>query len=430
MVTYLMAICGVLIGIIAIYAIFRLFGNKRAAQNDNREGGLSSEIEAPVGMDSPELEFVELDALTEEEHSLLTEIKDNTLLDRIYNSISGTAQTAMNIGAVTAYQKAGETMGQLYQAIIPKGAALDNSRAMKGAVRGTYRNVSNSIKGHANLVPVDNTVANNLATVSTVNSAMNIASLVVGQYYMTQISSQLNSVNARIKMIEDFQQTEFKGKVFALVSSVQNSAKFQVETIENNEVRNRELTHIKQLEDKCKELLGQANFSLQAIAGKQELDYDAYEKQLDVADTWYYYQQGLLEVMRRLSDLTFTLNLGAISRSNSYESYRLYEKQSEDTLASLGDWHRKHTEKFEISIEDKRRKRQGLVGYLMRIPGLFYDDLNYKEVPQKTLMQIENQADNALLNKTVEEGDLYQEDVRLIAKDGRLYYLPQKRYFE
>lgn len=374
--------------------------------------------------------FDDLAALTEQEESQLVEVKDSQLLARIDNAIPGTLQAVANTGAVHAYQEAAKSAGQLYQAIIPKGIVLDKSRAMEGAVRGSYRDVANSIKGNASWVAVDGKAANNLATVGVANAAMNVASMVVGQYYMSQINGQLEDINAGIEKLSDFQQTEFKSKVYALVAEVQKSSTFQVETIENDELRNRELSHLKSLEHECAQLLGQANLSLQEISGKKGLDYDEYEKKIGEAESWFQYQQILLEVMYKISDLTYALNLGALSKENSYALYLPYAKQSEGTLAKLNEWHDEHVKRLKINVEEGRRKRQGVEGFFMGALGLFNDDFNYKKMSQSTIARIEHQAEHASTVKDAEEDDLYQEDVRLIAKDGKLYYLPQEEVVE
>ena len=68
--------------------------------------------------------------------------------------------------------------GQLYQAIIPKGATLDKSRAVKDTFRGTFREAKNSIQGQANFKPIDGAVtASQVANVT--NAVMNVGSMVV-----------------------------------------------------------------------------------------------------------------------------------------------------------------------------------------------------------------------------------------------------------
>lgn len=417
--------------VIAGIAIFVLIRNRNAhiideigenALSIKRKNALESSMKHDLA-----ITFDDLPALTEQEESQLVEVKDSQLLARIDNAIPGTLQAVANTGAVNAYQEAAKSAGQLYQAIIPKGAVLDKSRAMEGAVRGSYRDVANSIKGNANWVAVDGKAANNLAAVGVANAAMNVASMVVGQYYMSQINDQLADINAGIEKVADFQQTEFKSKVYALVAEVQKSSTFQVETIENDELRNRELSHLKSLEHECAQLLGQANLSLQDISGKKGLDYDAYEKKIGEAENWFQYQQILLEVMYKNSDLSYALNLGAISRENSYALYLPYAKQSEGTLAKLNEWHDEHVKRLEINVEESRRKRQGVEGFFMGALGLFNDDFNYKKMSQSTIARIEHQAENASTVKGIEDDDLYQEDVRLIAKDGKLFYLPQQK---
>ena len=416
-----------IVGIIA-FVIIRIKGVNTI--DEGGENSLSVKIKNALASSKRNelaITFDDLPALTEQEESQLVEVKDSQLLEKIDNVIPGTLLAVANTGAVHAYQEAVKSAGQLYQAIIPKGAVLDKSRALKGAVRGSYRDVANSIKGNANWVAVDGKAANNLATVSVANAVMNVASMVVGQYYMSQINDQLADINAGIEKVADFQQTEFKSKVYALVAGVQKSSTFQVETIENDELRNRELLHLKSLEHECAQLLGQANLSLQDISGKKGLDYDAYEKKIGEAENWFKYQQILLEVMYKISDLSYALNLGAISRENSYALYLPYAKQSEGTLAKLNEWHDEHIKRLEINVEESRRKRQGVEGFFMGALGLFNDDFNYKKMSQSTIARIEHQAENASTIKGVESEDLYQEDVRLIAKDGKLFYLPQQK---
>ena len=162
-------------------------------------------------------------------------------------------------------------------------------------------------------------------------------------------------------------------------------------------------------------------------SGKKGLDYDAYEKKIGEAESWFQYQQILLEVMYKISDLSYALNLGAISRENSYALYLPYAKQSEGTLAKLNEWHDEHVKRLEINVEESRRKRQGVEGFFMGALGLFNDDFNYMKMSQSTIARIEHQAENTSTIKGVESEDLYQEDVRLIAKDGKLFYLPQQK---
>ncbi len=74
---------------------------------------------------------------------------------------------------------------------------------------------------------------------------MGVASMVIGQYYMTQINAELGEISDGISKISDFQDNEFRIRVFSLVAHVKKIADFQVEILENDELR---LSKIAQLD--------------------------------------------------------------------------------------------------------------------------------------------------------------------------------------
>ena len=397
---------------------------KRNSVKKDQETGLSkndSQIDTRKQM---EISFDVLQSLTEEEESKLSEVKDNNLLAIIDGVIPGASQAIANGVTVKNYHEATEKAGELYQVIIPKGAKLDHSKSMENAFRASYRDKANRSKGNANLVKADGSSADKMAMVNTANAVMNVASMVVGQYYMAQINDQLSDINSGIERISDFQQNEYKSKVYALVAEIQKSSLFQVETVENEDLRNRELAHLKTLEHECAQLLGQANLSLQQISERHHQDYEDYEKNISQAETWIQYQHVLLEVMQKISDLTYALNLGAISRENSFALCQPYIKQSDNTLEKMKEWHKLNCTKFEVNIEESRRRRQGVEGFFMGALGWFDDDFNYKKMSKWTIDSIEHQSDSENNALPAVGEDLFQEDVRLVAREGRLYYLP------
>lgn len=220
----------IIMAVVIIVAVFVLLFCKFRNTTDAVEessGGLSviSKVKNTLATTSSyemTVEFENLPALTEEEETRLVEVNDKKLLAKIDSAVPGTLQAIANARAVKDYSETVKNAGQLYQAIIPKGAVLDKSRAMEGAVRGSFRDAPNSIKGQANWLAVDNNAGNTLAKMNVANAAMGAASMVVGQYYMTQINDQLEDITASIEKIADFQEKEFKSKVYALVAEELN----------------------------------------------------------------------------------------------------------------------------------------------------------------------------------------------------------------
>ena len=197
-----------------------------------------------------------------------------------------------------------------------------------------------------------------------------------------------------------------------------------MEIIENDELRNRELTHLRTLEHECSELLGQANITLQDFSKKKEISYKDYEKSVAATNKWFQYQQILLDIMEKISELTYVLNLGALSKDCCYGIYIPYAKQAENTLNMLNEWHSKNINQFEIDTHSARRKRQRLEKLISSVPVLFNDDWNYRDIPKHTALMIIQQSHAVVDVKPDAKSDFFQEEVELIVKDGKLYYLP------
>ena len=351
--------------------------------------------------------FKEIPALDEEDEKRLVEVKDKELIKRINVSVPGAlkavagADISSAIGEVTG-------SGSVFQAVIPavskSETVVTNTAVLSSSAADKFSRVT---------------------ALSAANAAMGVASMVVGQYFMSLIDAKLKDLGSTIEKITSFQQSEFRSKVYALVAEIQKISTFQVETLENHELRARELSHLRSLEHECVELLGQANLSLQEISSKHESDFKSYEGAISQAESWYDYQQILLKVIKEISDLTYVLNLGALSRENCNALSIPYTKQSEESLLKLKGWHEENTKRLGVNLEESKVKRSGLKGVLMKPLGLINKNLNYKEVSSTTIKNIERQSGIEAKDDVV-ESDLYKEDVTLIAKDGKYYYLPKK----
>ncbi len=144
------------------------------------------------------IEMLPAEVFPDESH--LVEITDSKVLSRVNNLVPGLAQVGNAVNnAVQAVRANGEV---LYRAIIPAGAKLTNSKAMEGAVRGIYHG-ADGIKGHANLVAVE-AQKGTAVVANTVAAVMGVASMVVGQYYMTQINAELSEISDSIAKVADF----------------------------------------------------------------------------------------------------------------------------------------------------------------------------------------------------------------------------------
>ena len=416
-------ICVIAVLVICMFIIRQKKNNPKTNASANLKTD-AEKHEIAVSDNAPTELIIEMEMLPAEvikDENALVEITDSKVLAHVNNLVPGLAQ-AGNAANNAAQAVQAANGGVLYRAIIPAGAKLTDSKAMEGAVRGFYRG-ADGIQGHANLVAVE-AQKGTAVVANTAAAAMGVASMVVGQYYMTQINAELGAISDGISEIQNFQDAEYRSRVFSLVAHVKKIADFQTEILENNELRISKINQLDSLEEECTQLLGQSNLTLAGFAKKTDLNYDAYEKVVGNAQNWFMYQKSLLDVLYKISDLRYTLHLGAVSREQCIAILPTYTKQVQDTQSRLAAWHEGTTERLKIDTDEARRKRAGVDGVIHFLPGLFDEDFNYRSIEKSTADMIRAQAsgENTLY---IDKSELYSEDVQLIAKDGKIYYLPE-----
>lgn len=363
-----------------------------------------------------QMEILPAEAVPDE--NKLVEISDSKVLAHVNNLVPGLAQVGNVVNNAAQAAQANDEV--LYRAIIPVGAKLTDSKAMAGAVRGIYHG-ADGIRGHANLVAVE-AQKGTAVVANTAAAAMGVASMVVGQYYMTQINAELGEISDGISKISDFQDNEYRSRVFSLVAHVKKIADFQVEILENQELRFSKISQLDSLEEECTQLLGQANLTLAGYTKKTDLDYATYEKEIPKVQKWYMYQKSLLDVLYKISELRYTLHMGAVSREHCIALLPTYTNQVAEVQRRLTGWHQATIERLSIDISEVRRKRAGFDGVVHFIPGLFNDDLNFRSIEKSTAKMINTQSAGS--THAYDTTDYYAEDVQLISKGGKVYYLP------
>ena len=381
---------------------------------DTTKECVSIETEPTTELDIP-IEMVPAESI--EDETGLIEITDSRILAQVSNSLPGLFQTGNSINNVAQIFR----NGTVYKAILPAGAKLAKSKDMEGAVRGIFHGAT-GIKGQANLVKIESGTA--IAT-NSVSAAMNVSSLIVGQYYMKQINDELDVISKGIDQIQSFQDNEYRSRVFSLVAHVKRISNFQSEILENDELRISKIYQLDSLEKDCAELLGQANLTLADFTNKNKLSYKEYEKVIAEVQKWYTYQKSLIEVMYKISDLRYTLHLGAVSREQCADLLSTYQEQIGDTHERINVWHYKTAKRLGIKIDEICRKRAGLDGAIHFIPDLLKDEYKFRSIDMKTVKMIIEQAMGYEEQCAAYTSELYNEDVQLISKDGRLYYLPE-----
>lgn len=362
----------------------------------------------------------ELPSSTEINTLDIVEIKDKNIISKVKSAIPDIAQIVLNIGATAEGMQLANS--GIYQALLPSGAKLVNSTEIEGTVRGFFRQ-GNKIGGQANLLPVDGTVSK-IAAVNMANVAMGAASLIVGQYYMCQINTELININKSLSKIADFQQNEYKSRVMTLCTQLKRASDFQTEVLEDDGLRKEEILRLQNMETICMELLGQANITIIHNTSSASADFKSYIQKVKEIDMWKNYQKVLINILYMIGDLNYTLHLGASSKEQCYSAYKTLYNQSNCTIEHVKRWHKQCEKKLRINVDQARRGRIGIDAIIRKPLEIINKDWGYCSIGKQEVEYIRCQKGMKIINMALDTRDLYSEDVNIIIKDGKIYYMP------
>lgn len=348
------------------------------------------------------------------EKSGLVEITDSAVLARIDALVSSTGTVGVNIGNIARQSK--ET---LYKVVLKNGGKLVDSKTMEGAKRAMVMG-KNGIAENANLLAVGPDKAGMIANAGA--CVFSVASMIVGQYYMQQIDSKLSVIAENIDKIIENIEIQYKSRVASLIESVYNVSKFQLSSMANEELRNRELDNIQDLKKECQTLLNRAESKIESILGSDMSTYEQYANNIKELEKWLKYQELLIQLLHQINDLDFTLYLGTKAKEYCFGSFELHVKKYGVLHERVVAWHKEKCDKFKININEARRKHTGILAILEKPISLVNEKWNYKEIPCETVGLIKEQTENAQ-SIPFDQENPFDENVEIVINGDKKYYL-------
>lgn len=288
----------------------------------------------------------------------LSEITDSTVLARITQVIPAAADAVVRTSANNTLKSM-----EVYKAVLPAGESLAKSRTMPDAFRGFGRagsEFNSKFSSHANFVRVDPSAK--VAFAVALDSAMNVASLVVGQYYMSQVSSRLEALNEGVRSLADFNEAELKSRIMSLISHVDGISQFSSQILEDDALRDRKQQTLDNLSLVATDLLGQVNGMIEAKTAKSPKpnpNLNDYQKRIGEVTVLLRYQQALLVVLAEISELTYLLGKGAVPSEMSHLQLRRYHQHCVQTDTRLGKWHSRQVKRLDIDLANERKNETG-----------------------------------------------------------------------
>ncbi|HFI0853421.1 TPA: hypothetical protein ACGOYQ_001224 [Streptococcus suis] len=350
------------------------------------------------------------------------------------------------------------------QANIPKGlfkvdlpiGDLHKIQGETDKYRAFVKGVDGKINAHAILTPAQVEIAKGAQAAAAVAGVMQVAAMVVGQYYMAEINGQLNSMKETLNDIKDFQEREFKGTVRALIVNISQLSTFSADYVGNTELARLKLMECANFRAEVTKLLEQVNLAIEDIIAQEKgLPFEKYEKLVEKLSANLFYQQILLRLLEELSKLDLVFSQGVTSEDSSYYVYEYYLKTCNGLGEKIASWHKNKIKSFRIDTKHNRRAQEGAmkvvadvakeldknahvaagVGFLGGIVGAaagfgigkaageLNKAIRYIDVKKRTVSLISEQERVSYQSSKQLSTNNYGENVELLLDDGKVYYL-------
>lgn len=120
--------------------------------------------------------------------------------------------------------------------------------------------------------------------------------------------------------------------------------------------------------------------------------------------------------------MNYILHLGALSKQQCYSVYSGLYDSTDDLVRRVKRWHEIHGKKFHIDMNQARRERQGVDALIHKPLELINENFKYKNLEKEAVVNIRQQKNIQMSGKALDMRDRFNENVCVIAKDGKVYY--------
>lgn len=363
----------------------------------------------------------------------LPEITDSKILKKINVLIPHVLDASRNLTQTQQLLDAGKQIKDfnasipknIVEVIIPPNAKLHESKVMKGAYRGSF--TDNGKLGQANLKPVEIQNLKEINPSKMLNcaaDAMNIASVVVGQYYMAEIDNKLESLNENVEEIKEFLNNERLAKVKNLITNVSIVSKYKDEILSNNQAITQELAKLSDYEEKASDILTHINHEINDIVKNHIDSFSEYQNTVIKSEPLLVQQNILVQTINQIASLKYILYKGSMSTEYCYEKFNRAFSDSYSVRENIQSFHDKLTTKLNIDLENQRYLRNNLLNNVARpIIEVIHDEWNYEKIDEVFVNKILEQKNKQIIQPKAL--NVFDQETKVLIHDGKAYYSPK-----
>ncbi|EKP96818.1 hypothetical protein LCA211_2092 [Lacticaseibacillus casei 21/1] len=339
---------------------------------------------------------------------------------RLLSTISQTLPAASSVTSALASEIAEKAGSGAYQVIMQSGQSLMHSKNGENLYRGITQAAGHrGIAGSADLKPINSTASELAAKTGAVAGVMAVASMVVGQYYMTEINGKLESISESIDDIKNFQKTELLAQISTVVRESRQLSVYNDEIMESASERQLARHRASDFEEKSGELLDQIN-SLIRLELVPSGKFSEYERHTRGLVPLLSSQQVLVATLRELSRLTVVLSRSEVSPERAGATYKELVASSEKVRDNVVEWHSKETDVWHVNLARESRAKTGIEKVVSLPLTLVNPELAYQHVPSEFVKQVHTQSSTRLPELPEMTG--YQVPVNLLIQNNQVYY--------
>ena len=306
------------------------------------------------------------------------------------------------------------------------------------------------------MTPAQVEIAKGAKAADAVSGVMQVAAMVVGQYYMAEINGQLDSMKETLNDVRGFQIREFKGTVRSLIVNISQLSNFSADYVENSELARLKLMECANFRAEITKLLEQVNLAIEdIIAQGKGMPFEKYEKLVNKLSLNLFYQEILLNLLEELSKLDMFFSQGVVTEDSCYYVYDHYLNNCNRLGEKIANWHKNKIKSFRIDKKRNRREQEGplkvvadvakeldknahiaagvgLIGGAIgaatgfgigKAAGELNKAIRYIGVRKQTIKQISEQETISYQSSKQLSTNSYGENVELLLEDGKVYYL-------
>ncbi|TJY23408.1 DUF3450 domain-containing protein [Latilactobacillus curvatus] len=339
---------------------------------------------------------------------------------RLLSTISQTLPVTFSVTSALASKIAEKAGSGAYQVTMQSGQSLMHSKNGENLYKGITQAAGHrGIAGSADLKPINSTASELAAKTGAVAGVMAVASMVVGQYYMTEINGKLESISESIDDIKNFQKTELLAQISTVVRESRQLSVYNDEIMESASERQLARHRASDFEEKSGELLDQINslIRLELVPSGKFSEYERHTKGLVPLLSS---QQVLVATLRELSRLTVVLSRSEVSPERAGATYKELVAGSEKVRDNVVEWHSKETDVWHVNLARESRAKTGIKKVVSQPLTLVNPELAYQHVPSEFVKQVHTQSSTRLPELPEMTG--YQVPVNLLIQNNQVYY--------